>query len=168
MELVMAFVRHVRLKRSAEMLRTTQKSVGSIAKETGFASRSHFSQSFSAEFGATPGEFRRVPREPLVVSSPTRFSNPSADRQESGGTTDVPPSRPNSRVPAEQHHPTEPVMGGVGIVVSTSRCCRSAKERGPDRNSYRESGTTTQGRLERGPLRRIGGQIPIRTASPTE
>ncbi len=55
----MAFVRHVRLRHSAEMLRTTRRSVGSIAIESGFSSRSHFSQSFSDEFGATPGEFRK-------------------------------------------------------------------------------------------------------------
>ncbi|MEN8239639.1 MAG: AraC family transcriptional regulator [Actinomycetota bacterium] len=55
----MAFVRHVRLRRSAEILRTTQKSIGSIATETGFSSRSHFSQSFSGEYGLPPGEFRK-------------------------------------------------------------------------------------------------------------
>ena len=58
-ETPMAFVRHVRLRRSAEMLRTTPRSIGSIAVESGFASRSHFSRSFTEEFGATPGEFRK-------------------------------------------------------------------------------------------------------------
>lgn len=66
----MAFVRHVRLRRSAEMLRTTQKSIGSIATETGFASRSHFSQSFSAEYGVAPGKFRkRLQQEAPAPSS---------------------------------------------------------------------------------------------------
>lgn len=66
----MAFVRHVRLKRSAELLRTTQKSVRSIATDVGFSSRSHFSQSFSAEFGVTPGEFRsKVHQEPPSLSA---------------------------------------------------------------------------------------------------
>lgn len=66
----MAFVRQVRLRRSAEMLRTTQKSVGSIATETGFASRSHFSQSFSAEYGVAPGEFRRRVQRESPTASP--------------------------------------------------------------------------------------------------
>ena len=55
----MAFVRHIRLQHSAEMLRTTQRSIGSIAAESGFSSRSHFSQSFTQEYGTTPGQFRR-------------------------------------------------------------------------------------------------------------
>lgn len=57
-ETPMAFVRHVRLRHSAEMLRTSRRSVGSIASESGFASRSHFSRSFSEEYGVAPGEFR--------------------------------------------------------------------------------------------------------------
>jgi AraC-like DNA-binding protein len=59
-ETPMAFVRHVRLRRSADMLRTTNNSIGSIATQTGFLSRSHFSLSFTAEFGTTPGDFRRA------------------------------------------------------------------------------------------------------------
>lgn len=55
----MAFVRHIRLRHSAEMLRTTQRSISSIAAESGFSSRSHFSQSFTEEYGTTPGQFRR-------------------------------------------------------------------------------------------------------------
>jgi AraC-like DNA-binding protein len=58
-ETPMAFVRHVRLRHAAEMLRTTRASISSIAIKSGFASRSHFSQSFSQEFGATPGEFKK-------------------------------------------------------------------------------------------------------------
>jgi len=62
-ETPMTFVRHVRLRRSADMLRTTNTSVGYVAAQSGFASRSHFSQSFTVEFGATPGEFRRAAAE---------------------------------------------------------------------------------------------------------
>jgi AraC-like DNA-binding protein len=66
----MAFVRHVRLRQSAEMLRTTRKSVGSIATETGFSSRSHFSQAFSAEYDIAPGEFRkRIRQESMAPPS---------------------------------------------------------------------------------------------------
>jgi AraC-like DNA-binding protein len=57
-ETPMAFVRHVRLRHAAETLRTTRTSIGSIAIKSGFSSRSHFSRSFSDEYGATPGEFR--------------------------------------------------------------------------------------------------------------
>jgi len=69
----MAFVRHVRLRRSADMLRTTNKSIGSIATQTGFASRSHFSQSFTAEFGATPGDFRRAAAEDALAPNTRRL-----------------------------------------------------------------------------------------------
>jgi len=57
-----AFARKVRLRRSTELLRTTQKSVGEIAAATGFASRNHFSQSFSTQYSIMPGEFRRKVR----------------------------------------------------------------------------------------------------------
>jgi AraC-like DNA-binding protein len=57
-ETPMAFVRHVRLRHAAELLRTTRASIGSIAIKSGFSSRSYFSRSFSEEYGATPGEFR--------------------------------------------------------------------------------------------------------------
>jgi AraC-like DNA-binding protein len=62
-ETPMAFVHHVRLRRSAEMLRTTRNSVASIAAAVGFASRSHFSQSFRSEYGFAPSDFRSMSRQ---------------------------------------------------------------------------------------------------------
>ncbi|MEN8039942.1 MAG: helix-turn-helix transcriptional regulator [Actinomycetota bacterium] len=69
----MAFVRQVRLRQSAEMLRTTQRSISAVAAATGFSSRSHFSQSFSTAFGVPPGEFRRRVGQDSPVSSPVEM-----------------------------------------------------------------------------------------------
>jgi len=69
----MSFVRRVRLRRSAKLLRTTPESVSTIARRTGYRSRSHFTRIFTDEYRMTPTEFRRredpewLPRE-LVVS----------------------------------------------------------------------------------------------------
>jgi AraC-like DNA-binding protein len=66
-ETPMTFVRKTRLRRAAEMLRTTQTSIRSIASVTGFASRSHFSQTFTREYGITPSDYRAtVTAEPTV------------------------------------------------------------------------------------------------------
>lgn len=57
----MAFVRDVRLRRGAELLRSTDLSVDAVARRVGFASRSHFSQAFRERFGLSPTPFRVVP-----------------------------------------------------------------------------------------------------------
>lgn len=54
----MAFVREVRLRRAAGLLRTTDLSVGMVARRVGFASRSHFSHAFRDYFGQSPSDFR--------------------------------------------------------------------------------------------------------------
>ncbi|MFP4072779.1 MAG: helix-turn-helix domain-containing protein [Actinomycetota bacterium] len=59
----MRFVRMVRLGRAAELLRTTRHSTATIARRTGFASRSHFARSFKHKYGVAPGEFRRLHAE---------------------------------------------------------------------------------------------------------
>ena len=56
----MDWVRAVRLERAAELLRTTDLDTETIAHRVGFASRSHFSQTFTATFGAPPTEHRRA------------------------------------------------------------------------------------------------------------
>ncbi len=56
----MSFVRTVRLRRSALLLRTTRDSTATIARKCGFASRSYFSDVFKKEYGVSPGEFRRL------------------------------------------------------------------------------------------------------------
>jgi AraC-like DNA-binding protein len=51
-------LREVRLRRAADLLRTTDLSVAAIAKRVGYASRSHLSKSFAAMFGADPSAYR--------------------------------------------------------------------------------------------------------------
>ncbi len=57
-ETPMAFVRHVRLRRGAELLRTTKLSVDAVARQVGYASRSHFSHAFREYFGHSPAAAR--------------------------------------------------------------------------------------------------------------
>lgn len=54
----MAFVRDVRLRRAAELLRTSPLDVATIARRVGFASRSHFSRTFREVFGEPPAAHR--------------------------------------------------------------------------------------------------------------
>jgi AraC-like DNA-binding protein len=54
----MAFVRQVRLRRGAELLRTTGLSVEAVAHQVGYASRSHFSHAFREYFGHSPAAER--------------------------------------------------------------------------------------------------------------
>ncbi len=56
----MAFVRDVRLRRGAELLRGTELSVDAVASRVGFASRSHFSRAFREYFGSSPARFREA------------------------------------------------------------------------------------------------------------
>lgn len=57
----MAFVREVRLRRAADILRSTRLPVDSVAVRVGFASRSHFSRAFRKQFGLSPTAFRARP-----------------------------------------------------------------------------------------------------------
>jgi AraC-like DNA-binding protein len=52
------YVREVRLRRAAHLLRHDDLSVEAIARRVGFDSRSQFSRSFSRLFGSTPSAFR--------------------------------------------------------------------------------------------------------------
>ncbi len=62
----MAFVRDVRLRRGATLLRSTQLSVDTVARRVGFASRSHFSRAFRDYFGQSSVQFRVVGPEALA------------------------------------------------------------------------------------------------------
>lgn len=55
----MSLVKLVRLRRASELLLTTKLSVGKVAKQVGFGSRSNFSVSFSELHGMDPTRFRR-------------------------------------------------------------------------------------------------------------
>lgn len=54
----MAFLREVRLRRGAELLRDTDLTIERVAHRVGFASRSHFSRAFTEHFGHSPTEMR--------------------------------------------------------------------------------------------------------------
>lgn len=54
----MRFVRDVRLREAARLLRTTDLSVRTVGERVGFASRSHFSAAFRRHFGLSPAQFR--------------------------------------------------------------------------------------------------------------
>jgi AraC family transcriptional regulator, activator of mtrCDE len=54
----MAFLRDLRLREAAKLLQTTDLPVKAIAAKVGFASRSHFSRAFKAQFERDPGQFR--------------------------------------------------------------------------------------------------------------
>lgn len=56
----MAFVRELRLRRGAELLRGTELGVEAIAHRIGFDSRSHFSRAFQGLFGVSPTAFRHA------------------------------------------------------------------------------------------------------------
>jgi AraC-like DNA-binding protein len=55
----MDYVRDVRLRRAAQLLRLGGQSVDSVASKVGFASRSHFSRAFHDQFGCSPIDFRK-------------------------------------------------------------------------------------------------------------
>jgi transcriptional regulator of acetoin/glycerol metabolism len=51
-----------RIQKAADLLERTEQSLASIALGVGFADQSHFSRSFHAQVGLTPGQFRRAHR----------------------------------------------------------------------------------------------------------
>jgi len=55
----MDYVKEVRLRRAAQMLRLGELSVDGVAGKVGFASRSHFSRAFRLQFGCSPAQFRK-------------------------------------------------------------------------------------------------------------
>jgi AraC family transcriptional activator of mtrCDE len=54
----MTFVHHIRMQRACELLNGTVLSVDEIATRVGFASRSHFAQSFKKHTSLSPQKFR--------------------------------------------------------------------------------------------------------------
>lgn len=58
-----------RLRRSQELLETTNNSIESVAEETGFQSPVSFRQSFKARFGVSPSEWRRTFRGPVAIDA---------------------------------------------------------------------------------------------------
>lgn len=56
----MNYLTFIRLQKAASMLQTTDKSIGDIAYENGFASGSHFTKLFKEHYKLTPIEYRNV------------------------------------------------------------------------------------------------------------
>jgi len=55
----MDYLRDVRLRRAAQLLRVSSIPIDGVAGKTGYSSRSHFSKAFSDQFGVSPAEFRK-------------------------------------------------------------------------------------------------------------
>lgn len=55
----MGFVNTVRMRAAARMLMGSDLPVKSVAAAVGYASRSHFSRAFAAQFGSDPSQYRR-------------------------------------------------------------------------------------------------------------
>jgi AraC family transcriptional regulator, activator of mtrCDE len=55
----MDYVRDVRLRRAAQLLRVGELAIDGVAGKVGFASRSHFSRAFHEQFGCSPIDFRK-------------------------------------------------------------------------------------------------------------
>jgi AraC family transcriptional activator of mtrCDE len=53
-----SYLREVRLRKAADLLRSSQRSIPDIASRVGFASRSQFSRAFRDMFGQSPTAFR--------------------------------------------------------------------------------------------------------------
>ena len=54
----MDFLRELRLRRAARLLKTTERPVKTLAREVGYTSRSYFSRAFKDFYGVSPAEFR--------------------------------------------------------------------------------------------------------------
>ena len=55
----MAYLREVRMRRAAVLLRRHEMAMDEVARQCGYASRSQFSRAFSAQFGTSPSAFRK-------------------------------------------------------------------------------------------------------------
>jgi AraC family transcriptional regulator, activator of mtrCDE len=65
------YLRELRLRRGAELLRSTELTVERVAHRVGFASRSHFSRAFHHHFGRSPAAYRTEPSPPPALSPHT-------------------------------------------------------------------------------------------------
>ena len=59
----MDFVREVRLRGAAKLLKQGQDPIKTVASRMGFASRSNFSQAFKELYGVTPADYRSAQPE---------------------------------------------------------------------------------------------------------
>jgi AraC-like DNA-binding protein len=54
---IVEFIRSIRLKKAAQMIREGKLNISEIAFETGFSTPSYFSKCFHDQFGKTPSEY---------------------------------------------------------------------------------------------------------------
>lgn len=57
------FIKHIRLKRSAQLLKETQLTVSEIIESVGYQDIKNFRRNFKQEYNITPSEFRKSERE---------------------------------------------------------------------------------------------------------
>ncbi|MBP1581263.1 MAG: helix-turn-helix transcriptional regulator [Oscillospiraceae bacterium] len=55
----MAYVRHYRIQKAAELLQSSEQNIAPIAEHCGFSDPSYFTKLFRQQKGCTPGEYRR-------------------------------------------------------------------------------------------------------------
>lgn len=53
------YIQSIRLRKAAELLKTSQLQIGEVCWQVGFSSRAHFSRCFQAYYGVPPSEYRR-------------------------------------------------------------------------------------------------------------
>lgn len=58
-ETVSQYIKKVRLKKAAYLLKCTDKDIASIAREVGFNSEYYFSNDFKKNIGMSPGNYRK-------------------------------------------------------------------------------------------------------------
>lgn len=61
-----AFIRHIRLKKAAELLRTTDMKVIDIAFAVGFVHTSYFASCFKQRYGCSPSHYSRRHETPVL------------------------------------------------------------------------------------------------------
>ena len=66
------YLRQLRLEWAAAQLSATQKTIGDIAQEAGFADQSHFTRVFKRHAGLTPGQYRASDWRPQGASHRSR------------------------------------------------------------------------------------------------
>ena len=71
----MGFVHSVRMRAAARMLIGSDLPVKSVAVAVGYASRSHFSRAFAAQFGSDPSQYRKRCEAGGVGAAPVGSSN---------------------------------------------------------------------------------------------
>ena len=68
------FVRHLRIKRAAELLGRSQYTISQIAYQVGFTDPKYFSKCFKKDTGQTPSEYREKPNFPPQTTISDNFS----------------------------------------------------------------------------------------------